>query len=77
MDHMCTISFHMYSFPVAPQAVYLIHNDRSQAAHVSAVATTRVAPAAVQTLDFGQVLWRQNHPADTSWQDNGTSQSRC
>lgn len=32
MDHMCTISFHTYSFPVAPQAIHLIYNDRSQAA---------------------------------------------
>lgn len=32
MDHMCTISFHTYSFPVAPQAIHLICNDRSEAA---------------------------------------------
>lgn len=31
MDHMCTIRFHMYSFPVSPQAIHLIYTDRSQA----------------------------------------------
>lgn len=46
MDHMCTISFHMYLFPVPPQAVYLIHNDGSQAAAAAAVAATHVAPVA-------------------------------
>lgn len=31
MDHMCTISFHMYSFPASPWAIHLLYNDRSQA----------------------------------------------
>ena len=31
MDHMCTISFHMYSFPASPRAIRLLYTDRSQA----------------------------------------------
>lgn len=31
MDHMCTISFHMYSFPAFPRPIHLLYTDRSQA----------------------------------------------
>lgn len=31
MDHVCTISFHIYSFQVFPQAIHLIYTDGSQA----------------------------------------------
>lgn len=81
MDHMCTISFHMYSFPVPPLAIHLIYNDGSQAAltwrpprswlpRPSFLLLCKLWPDSRDRSDLrAEPAVSPVNPAETSWRD--------